>query len=100
MAETNAVFVAGGGGAVKGQMMEVTKTQRGFQLIDWPSYSEKPVAERLAQQSSAVGEYADAMDRPGSSFLWIGDKHHLNREEVADLIRHLQAWVKTGTLEL
>ncbi len=54
--------------------------------------------ERLAAQSSAIGDYEDSFERPGSSFLWIGDYHHLNREEVQQLVNHLQSWLKTGSL--
>lgn len=43
---------------------------------------------RLIQESSAVGDY-----------LWVGD-HHLNREEVTELITRMQHWLKTGRLKL
>jgi hypothetical protein len=78
--------------------MNVERTQRGFPLITHDAYPPKPGdAPRLVQASSAVGPYDDAFDRPGSSFLWVGDRHHLNRDEVAELVRHLQSWLDTGS---
>lgn len=38
------------------------------------------------------------MDNPGSSFLWVGNDHHLNREEVTELVSRLLWWLKTGHL--
>ena len=55
---------------------------------------------RLFQESSAKGDYEDSLDRPGSSFLWIGRNHHLNREEVAEFVKHLQRWLDTGSLSV
>lgn len=86
--------------------MKVTRTDRGFELIEHEHYPlhdkegnpHEPV--RLVQASSAIGNYPDSFDRAGSSFLWIGPDIHLNREEVADLVRHLTAWVETGSLEV
>ena len=54
--------------------------------------------DTLALESSAVGDYDDSVDRPGSSFLWFGDHHHLNREEVSELVGFLQHWLDTGRL--
>ena len=84
--------------------MDVRTTDRGFPVIEHPQYGGsrgRPVQMlRLVQQSSAVGEYDDAFERPGTSFLWIGAHHHLNREEVAQLVKHLRGWLKTGSLVL
>ncbi len=79
--------------------MKVTKTDRGFEWIELPRYAEEDVISRLVSQSSLVGHYDDAFDRPGSSYLWIGEYHHLRREQVAEFVEHLQAWLKTGSLE-
>ena len=78
--------------------MEVVRTERGFQILLHPTClsGEK---SRIAQQSSAIGDYCDAIERPGTSALWIGNDHHLNREEVRSLIDHLQRWLETGSLE-
>lgn len=76
----------------------ITKTTpRGFTLIVSKEYTTK-VYSRLIQESSAVGDYPDSFNKPGSSFLWVGEKHHLNREEVQELINKMQHWLNTGTL--
>jgi hypothetical protein len=79
--------------------MVVHANERGFPVLHHPPYPpEATVADRLVQQSSIVGDYPDAMERPGTSALWIGSHHHLNREEVAQLVTHLQRWLDTGAL--
>lgn len=79
--------------------MKVERTERGFEIVRHLSYANDPVEERLVQASSVIGEeYADAWDRPGTSALWIGSNLHLYREEVAELVSHLQAWLATGSL--
>lgn len=81
--------------------MKVTATEKGFRVLSHLPYSEESDEEiRLVQESSAVGNYDDSMDRPGSSFLWIGKDHHLNREEVAELIEHMRQWLDTGQLPM
>lgn len=53
-------------------------------------------------QSSAIGDYDDALQRPGTSFLWLGiDRYkrmHLSREHVAELVALMQYWLTHGTL--
>lgn len=75
-------------------------TARGFDLVAATTYP--PVSgreqSRVVQQSSAVGNYPDAFDRPGSSALWVGEHHHLNREQVAELVGYLTHWLTTGHL--
>lgn len=78
--------------------MHIVKSERGFEFLQHPEYVPPWADKRLASQSSAVGDYDDA--RPGTSFLWIGDDHHLNREEVSQLVRHLLAWLATGSLAI
>ena len=76
--------------------MRVTETERGFPRIEHQNY---PGGEpgTLAMASSVVyTKYPDAMERPGTSALWIGTEHHLDREQVAELIQHLQSWLDTG----
>ena len=75
----------------------VTKNKRGFRETWHPKYP-TGVPGRLLTESSAVREYDDALDNPGSSALWIGDDWHLNREEVEELILHLNTWLKTKRL--
>ncbi len=78
--------------------MKLTTTDRGFQRIEHRALGTRDEKARVVQQSSAVGDYPDAMDRPGSSFLWIGADHHLNREEVKELRDALTHWLNTGKL--
>jgi hypothetical protein len=80
--------------------MKLTKSDRGFEFLNHDTYENKPKAGRLASQSSAIGDYEDSLDRPGTSFLWIGNDHHLNREEVRQFVAHLTAWLKTGSLKV
>lgn len=79
--------------------MKLYRSDRGFEQVEHRRYPEgDPV--RLVSQSSIIGDYDDAVNRPGTSALWIGADHHLNREEVALLVKHLQSWVETGSLEI
>lgn len=74
--------------------------RRGFQdvlLSGYPAESTKG-EHRLVGQSSAIGGYDDSFQRPGSSALWVGEFHHLNREEVSKLVGYLQCWLETGKL--
>jgi hypothetical protein len=81
--------------------MKLETTDRGREIVmDYGNLLREIPPIGLAQQSSAIGDYPDAMDRPGTSFLWIGERHHLNREQVAELSKRLQAWVKTGSMKL
>lgn len=80
--------------------MRFERTERGFGVLIHDTYANEPVPARLVQHSSAIGDYADSWDRPGTSYLWVGDRHHLNREEVAQLILHLESWLMTGSLEI
>lgn len=76
--------------------MKTINTDRGFRVILHKKYaSESGEYERLVQESSAVGV---DLDSPGSSFLWIGENHHLNREEIAELIAKLQYWLDNKRL--
>ena len=79
--------------------MRVEKSDRGFQCLTHPSYLEPHEAKRVVSQSSAIGDYDDSLDYPGSSFLWVGDHHHLNREEVRGLRDSLTMWLLTGSLD-
>ncbi len=85
--------------------MIVTTNPRNFEELWHESYpppasssTERRVV--LAAASSAVGTYEDSMDRPGSSYLWIGLHHHLDRGEVQAFVRYLQRWVDTGHLSI
>lgn len=80
--------------------MTLSTTDRGFTRIEHPIWPLMDSVARLVQESSSIGNYEDAMNRPGSSFLWIGEHFHLNRRQVAELISHLQRWLATGRLAL
>jgi hypothetical protein len=74
----------------KGHEMRTIQTERGFIMVECRTNSGD--YRRLVQESSAIGPYDDAIDNPGSSYLWVGEDHHLNREDVRELIRQLQHW--------
>lgn len=80
--------------------MKKDTTARGFQVVAHDGYDtdESRGLRRLVGESSAIGVYEDSLDRPGSSYLWVGRDHHLNREEVAELVKYLQTWLATGRL--
>lgn len=80
-------------------MQRLMTSDRGFQYVTEKEYTSHEET-RLVAQSSAVGNYPDSMDKPGSSFLWIGSNHHLNREEVRELMIRLNVWLNTGQLEI
>ncbi len=84
--------------------MKVFTTGRGFEVLTHAMYPhiapDSPDHGRLVQASGAVGDYPDSFDRPGTSALWVGENHHLNRDEVRALVTHLLAWLDTGSLEL
>jgi len=86
---------------VKKDIMQAEKTDRGFVVITHEKYQSKPgEMTRLIQESSAIGEYENSFDFPGSSYLWVGQDHHLNREEVAKLVIIMQHWLETGRLDM
>lgn len=72
---------------------------RGFRGITHDTYppSDKP-PQRVVWESSIVGDYDDALKKPGSSALWFGEHHHLNREEVRELRDALTEWLRKGRL--
>ena len=78
--------------------MKRYEISRGFRGLEQAEYIEQEKVSRVVQESSAVGDYEDSLEKPGSSFLWLGEKHHLDREEVAFLVEHLSYWLETGRL--
>ena len=82
--------------------MKAEKTGRGFVCVTHRCYPPKEQEEDalLIQESSVVGEYDDALEKPGSSSLWVGEHHHLNREEVAELVIRMNHWLKVGRLSV
>lgn len=81
--------------------MILARTNRGFEIVLHAKYPPEPGDPiRLVQASSAIGDYEDSLEHPGSSFLWVGQDHHLNREEVAELVARMQTWLETGSLAI
>ena len=79
--------------------MKVSKTESGFGIVEHEKYTNDKEQTRLIQASSAIGDYDDSCDNPGSSYLWVGKDHHLNREEIQQLTNILQIWLMTGKLK-
>ncbi|MCI0557873.1 MAG: hypothetical protein MN733_05210 [Nitrososphaera sp.] len=86
--------------------MEVQYTNRNFEYVTSDTGFE-------LQQSSAIGDYDDAFDRPGSSYLWYGpkgDREQFAREDIkamlergeieSSLAPHARVWLTTGSLSL
>jgi len=82
--------------------MDSYRTARGFTVIahkKFPNEKEDYSMTRLIQESSLMLNDDDPDEVPGSGFLWIGRDHHLNREEIKELISRMQHWVDNGFLE-
>lgn len=78
--------------------MNIKETDRGFQVGAFRDANDQ---ECSIQQSSAIGDYHDAYDRPGTSFLWLGldrGRMHLTREQARELALLLTRWCDTGRL--
>jgi len=80
--------------------MKAIKSDRGFIRIEAAEYVNSETDSVVIAESSAVGDYEDSFDKPGSSFLWVGSSHHLNREEVAALTTAMQHWLSLGRLPM
>jgi hypothetical protein len=74
--------------------MKTEQTDRGFRYLMHDIYGNTSESARLISESSAIGNYKDSMSRPGSSFLWVGEHHHLNREEVNQLVDYMNHWLQ------
>ena len=73
--------------------MKVYKTERGFYGLNAPEYPDDKKESRVLQESSAIGDCDDSIDRPGSSYLWIGENHHLDREDVKATVGWMLYWL-------
>lgn len=79
--------------------MRAEKSERGFVFVLEEKYQNEPGKfTRIISESSAIGDHADSFEKPGSSFLWVGNDHHLNREQVRELIQRMEHWLVTGRL--
>jgi len=72
--------------------MKTVVSHRGFNFI-------KRGEERIVSESSAIGDYEDSFDLPGSSYLWVGD-NQLDREEVGRLCNALTHWLEHKRLPI
>lgn len=74
--------------------MKVEHTERGFERIDFADAN----GENCSLQESSVAT---------KPLLWLGvndttllaRRMHLNREQVEELVLHLQAWLATGSFD-
>lgn len=81
--------------------MKTNESNEGFRSVEHDTYLQKPHdSRRVVAESSAMGDYDDAFDSPGSSFLWFGTNHHFNREEVTELIERMQHWLDHKRLKM
>lgn len=79
--------------------MKIQKTKRGFEIINLPKYaSEFYIEERLVQQSSAIAP--GGVGKPGSSFLWVGEHHHLSKKQVRQFVKYLNNWLTYGSFKV
>lgn len=78
--------------------MKTATNDKGFRSTILPQYGDKKADARLLTESTMIGEHEDSLTNPGSSYLWIGSTHHLDRDEVSELINHLQTWLETKRL--
>ena len=72
----------------------VTRTDRGFELVEFRDCYDKD----CELQASSLAVY----EKPGTSAVWLGrgsPRMHLDRDQVAALILHLQNWLKRGTFK-
>lgn len=77
--------------------MQVERTDRGFEIIRFADLNGKSCS---LQASSAILDYPDSIEKPGSSAVWLGvqdERMHLNQEIAKELINHLQSWLNTGS---
>lgn len=80
-------------------VMHAKKSERGYTFVLEEKYQNKRGEfTPIIGESSAIGDYDDSMAKPGSSFLWVGNDHHLNREQVRELIQRMEHWLATGRL--
>lgn len=82
--------------------MRIEISERGFEFLEHEAYppTEDHAETRLASQSSVIDHTDRGLHVPGSSFLWIGDGHHLGRDEVFEFALRLLNWYYSGSLDL
>jgi hypothetical protein len=77
--------------------MQIHVTARGCEVLEHPA-ARSGMPTRLGQQSSAMGDAAEAWERPGSRYLWMGKDQQRTRDDVQERITALQRWCATGSL--
>ena len=80
--------------------MKTKKSGRGFNHLMEKEYLNPENETTIVSESSAIGYYDDSFDNPGSSYLWFGEKHHLDREQVEKVVEALNNWLENKRLEL
>ena len=55
--------------------------------------------ELLTHREYRLNSEAMLVLASGPAWLFVGGKHHLKHDEVADLVGHLTAWLETGSLD-
>lgn len=83
----------------KGGFMQVQRTERGFELIEFKDANGKDCS---LQGSSAIGDREEDALNPGTSFVWLGkgsERMHLNHEQVFTITRKLLNWLDHGSFE-
>jgi hypothetical protein len=79
--------------------MKIEHTGGGFEVIN---FNDRCGIECSLQQSTTIGDADNAMQRPGSSFVWLGiggDRMHLDADTVREIWRHLGNWLLHGSFE-
>jgi hypothetical protein len=72
------------------------RTSRGFQLVEFADANSKKCS---LQQSSVIDDTERGYEQPGTSFVWLGidgERMHLHRYHVRELISLLRQWHETG----
>ena len=87
------------------------RSARGFEIAEFSDgygdEGEESTDRCSIQQSSVIGDYPEAFNKPGSSYLWLGPdwsrqatRMHLRREQVKELVQRMQAWLDTGSIRI
>lgn len=76
--------------------MKYATSERGFRFILHDTHANELKEERLVSESSAVN--LDAHLAPGGDYLWIGERFHLDHEQVTALRDALAHWLENGRL--
>lgn len=71
--------------------MKSSMTEQGFVVVKHRGVI--VIQESAAMACNEHGNLpADAVDNPGSSYLWVGE-HHFDREEIAELAARMNYWL-------